>query len=434
MNNEDVFSTSTSKFKAHNFTYFLTNRIKSSILLFLLCSPLFIGAEWISFLYFVVIIWFILTVPNEISQISQGLRLVWPFIVIIFIGFMQTYAYNYNDIMKDFWYFELPILTFMTGWVFAPSMKKNLRSRTVVLASLVNGVWFLLHLMTIESKISINDQYGYRLEAGVLDFIVVWGSLIALNKALNWRKLDKSWRKLTLIALIVNPLAIVLSFSRTEYASLVIAIFFVWLPSLVRKKRLYLIVTLVIIAICFLSITFIKMGSRDNGGFMARMAGSVREVGSDNFDNMSDVNTRWRAYEALMGLETFRQGNLIQLMIGRGLGAKVNLGIVMHLGDSNMQNIPILHNGYVYLLVKSGVWGLLLFLWQIRLLWYRLRIREKSTKVIDDIRLGKAILLGTLLATLVITGPYNKGGWFSTMLILGMILRDIRNFKLRIVA
>lgn len=415
----------------HTSTSFLSQRVSAFVFLVLLVAPL-LSAGWASLAYLGVAVYCVLTIPKGISKTALGVRQIWPFLAILLIGLLQAYLHSPQNVIKDCWYFQLPILTFITGWLFAPSVKEMVRSRVLVIASLASAIWFLFHLMTVFSKVSINDQYAYRQEVGGANFIVVWGILVCLDRALHWQELNASWRKLVVTSLIVNPIAVALSFSRTEYGALALALFLVWLPAMIKKRRLYNIGIAGIIVVGLFGLVSLKIASRDDGGFIGRMAGSFREVDSSNFDNMSDVNTRWRAYEALMGLKTYLQGNPIQFIVGQGLGTQVDLGMVMPLGDADMQYIPILHNGYVYLLVKTGVLGLLLFLWQIRLLWRGLRTREQTTRVTGDIRLGKAILLATLLAMLVITGPYNKGGWFLAMLLLGMVLRNVRGSKVKL--
>ena len=84
------------------------------------------------------------------------------------------------------------------------------------------------------------------------------------------------------------------------------------------------------------------------------------------------------------------------------------------------QYVPILHNGYTYLLVKTGAVGLVLFLGQILMLWRSLNGSKAGALDGRVVRMGRGILISTLAATVVISGPYNEGGWFSAMLLLGL--------------
>lgn len=397
-------------------------------LVILLLSTSLMTPELASMLYLGVAILCALLTHQGSRIVLQGFRRVSLFIIIPLIGALQAYRHNSGDVLKDIWYFVLPVLTLMTGWLFAPMLRNPFRSRLIMMASLLSAAWYLIHLATVFGKISIDEQYHFRQEAGTVDFLVVWGFLIALDLFLLFRTLKNKDRSLVASVLVVNLIAIVLSFSRTAYGIIGFAVLLVWIPlALKKRRRLYWGAMAGVITVGILGLGSIETTAGDDHTLYARMRNSIQEVSTSEFNSMRDINTRYRGFEAYQAMTTYWEGNLFQLMIGQGLGSMVDLGTEITLvhGEPPFRYIPILHNGYMYLLVKTGLLGLLVFLVQIRLLWRRIPPpQEKSREAWSAVRLGRGILMTMLFSTFVIAGPYNKGGWFSAMLILGMVLRD----------
>ena len=109
-------------------------------------------------------------------------------------------------------------------------------------------------------------------------------------------------------------------------------------------------------------------------------------------------------------------------MFGGGFGSLVDLGFAMQLGPGQeFQFIPVLHNGYMYLLVKTGFLGLTWFvLFIVQNLFTGLRVIRSK---ILEARMAGLIILWSCLVFLftqgVITGIYNKAGLAPNLLILG---------------
>lgn len=391
----------------------------------LLLLPTGLAPGFTTLLYLGAAVWCILITRNSDRTLIRGARQVWFFLAILFIGLLQVFSHDPYDALKDIWYFILPVLPFITGWMLAPRIKGVSRYRMILISSLMGGVWYLLTALIVLGKTSIENQYEYRSEAGSIDFLVVWGVVVALIWAREWQHIRVGTKRLLILSLIINLVAVGLSFSRTAYGIVLLGMTMAWLSSALRRHRFYLVFTGVLLALGILGLSSYRVWAADGNSFAGRMANSLSEISRTDLDNKSDIVTHWRAYEAAQGLVTYLRGGPIQRVMGQGLGAKVDLGMVMKLGGNQFQEIPTLHNGYIYLMVKVGWLGLLLFLAQIYTLWRQLSMRRNSPALPSGVLLGRVILGATVFSMLVITGPYNKGGWFSAMLLLGMIIRDI---------
>ena len=68
----------------------------------------------------------------------------------------------------------------------------------------------------------------------------------------------------------------------------------------------------------------------------------------------------------------------VSFIIGKGFGALVDLKFKAPLSSENIRFIPILHNGYSYILFKTGIIGLFLYLIFLISLYYSSYIKRYS--------------------------------------------------------
>ncbi|MGC3977978.1 MAG: hypothetical protein QM751_06935 [Paludibacteraceae bacterium] len=62
-----------------------------------------------------------------------------------------------------------------------------------------------------------------------------------------------------------------------------------------------------------------------------------------------------------MAIDTYADGNFLELFFGKGLGQLIDLKMYIELAGTDWRYIPVLHNGYAYILVKTGIIGVLFF-------------------------------------------------------------------------
>jgi len=145
-----------------------------------------------------------------------------------------------------------------------------------------------------------------------------------------------------------------------------------------------------------------------------------------DYEQMSDINNNWRGFEAYRALETFRAGTTREMVAGQGFGSLVDLGFSMQLSDSVYEEIPVLHNGYAYVLVKMGLIGLLFYL----IFYYvviRFSIRNLSLQNPDVYPMSR-LLLGLSLATaasMVVVGGMAQLHETDMVLLIGYLIRRV---------
>ena len=166
--------------------------------------------------------------------------------------------------------------------------------------------------------------------------------------------------------------------------------------------------------------------------FIDKMARSFIEISSDSSKEWDFVriNTDWRGYEVYRTKEEFKTANLNEQLLGYGFGKKINLNVEIYLGVEKFTEIAVLHNGYYYIYLKSGIIGMLLFLSFTSNLFIKyFRISRKYQQLIEG-KILIGISLWMLLATYVVAGPYNPKYAFTFCMLIGYLTILIDRKKL----
>ena len=115
--------------------------------------------------------------------------------------------------------------------------------------------------------------------------------------------------------------------------------------------------------------------------------------------------------------------NPSSIFLGTGFGSLVNLKFHAPLtsDDKGLKYISELHNGYPYVLYKTGMFGLVLYLFFLIKLYMKIYIKYSF-----EIVFISAIGIFNLFSTLTITGIYNTSD--IIVFILGALLFELENY------
>jgi len=94
----------------------------------------------------------------------------------------------------------------------------------------------------------------------------------------------------------------------------------------------------------------------------------------------------------------------LSILLGEGLGSKVDLKQKVWLGDLEMRYIYVLHNAFMTTYLKSGILGILLLLYSIYLIYNQPKSKIPINKNINFLLVGTAIFL--LISNWVLMGYY----------------------------
>ena len=133
-------------------------------------------------------------------------------------------------------------------------------------------------------------------------------------------------------------------------------------------------------------------------------------------ENHQELWDHWRGYEAVRAFALMNE-EPITYVSGTGFGSLVNLKFLAPLGqdEKGMKYISELHNGYPYILYKSGLFALISYLFFLFMMYKKIYKNFTFEGVFIS-----ALALFYLFSTLTITGIYNTNDTLA--IILGALL------------
>jgi hypothetical protein len=352
----------------------------------------------------------------------RSLKLLFPFLLLALIGIMiGLYNYGINqDFYRDFYYYAKVPIYILAGIAVSQYIKD------------FDTIFYLFGLFVLYSSCMhiykaipnlglINDLYSYRNAAGTEDINEVIFLGLFFSRIIN-KKFRALIPKTSFLFKVMGYLIFVsflLYFSRNMIVLLLVFCFFMcnWVNVRHLKSRVNYRLFYVLVAVISVSAILATLASTTSSipmlnslveKFESIPAELIWNAEDNTSATMDDIQHNWRGFEAYQGILTYENGNTFSKLIGSGFGTLVELGIVMDLDGAEYERIPILHNGYIFLLVKNGWLGILLYL----LFIYTLGFTKKNQNEQDPssyyfLQMLSALSIVIIVYTLTSTGLYN---------------------------
>lgn len=341
---------------------------------------------------------------NKMYQHLAALTLV------MLVGFIGTAVHSYDPspIIKDLFHFIKPILGLLLGYtIFKRIGDFKTFAHTIVIASVVMA---LIHLGII---VFLTDFMSGSIEVIRLytrdNFLEIFGLffLLYFPKFEGSEIFEKRYYKY--IYLIILSVSAFLYFSRT----MIVIAGILWLAikgyTKITQKGIRAIGIVIIIISLFYVYLYnanIKRGATGLEGFLYKIKNVPEELFTFNIDreNHADLWDHWRGYEAKRALELMNE-HPSSYIFGTGHGSLVDLKFYAPLtGDKKgIRFISELHNGYIYLFYKTGILGVLIYVFAL-MRWYAYIYKSQN---LANLLISTAGLI-FLMTTIMITGIYNS--------------------------
>ena len=384
----------------------------------------FFGGVELNFLIFLLIIWFFF----QKSVNRRLIKVLMPLLIIVSIGATVFFLNLPSFILfiKDFVFFTKPIIGILAGYFLFNQLKDKNNFYTIILYS---GVIFaVLHILSF-SQVLIEtgfNLHGIREKLNLDNYIEVFALLVfgySLKKNILFfnRRVDRA-----LLGLLVLSVFLYLSRSMILMTVILWMLFiFDFKISLKQFISSLLVVLFGFVFILYLNTMDLSISSDGLDSFLYKIRMAPTELFFDESKNkdLRYLYDHWRGFEAHQALLKISSWNF---PIGNGFGSSVDLGKEYLLGGTYLRNVPIIHNGYVFVLFKTGVIGLLLYIFFIINSFHIIGKSKSQNKV--DILLGKGILIFWVFSTFVVTGLYNQGE-IITFIFGGVLVLNF-NFKM----
>ncbi len=369
--------------------------------------------------------WFLMAV-TVLSDVLVRRRLAWYplrapialFAVPLLIGVHGFFQYAAYDVAKDIWYFSKPVLELMFGCVIARRVRAERLLRTYVIAGAVASTDHLTRVAQGFSHYLANDAYANRVAFGpgcILSVIAVVFVLHPNTRRLLHARSPMLNRLLFGVAAVCGG-SIALSQSRTLLLSLLIFGGLEIALNVSRAKIIALSAGLLGVVLGLL----LYWGQETVVGSVttSRFGGMGGELTFRDYSSTEDINANWRGYESYLALREFESFKVMQTILGGGFGRRVQLETPQFLAGEEFSAIPVLHNGYLYVLVKTGLIGLVVFAAAlVQLLRSPWRLKASGACNARALLLWLALVL---IATAgVISGPFNKSELTPVLVLYG---------------
>jgi len=357
--------------------------------------------------------------------------------IIVFIGILSSFFYQnqlFNKI-KDLLYFSKPIIGIILGYLLVKKINdKNYFIKALIYISLIFAIYHITNVF-INTNFSTDSINDIRNTSGLANPLELF-SLIILISSFRYNYLQVTIKRKKILISILS-LSVILYFSRTMAVAFIIMILAVnGYAKLTTKGFKYGIIIFSLIGLFYFYLFSVEI-KRDQPGlesflYKLKIAPSeifspAKKIDTKNHKNLWD---HWRAYEANMAYNQMKL-KPISFLNGYGFGSLVDLKFIAPLNEKGMRFIPILHNGYSFVLYKTGFIGLFLYLTFLLSLYFQ-SYKNKISKDEQVVRnFVSAIGLYFIFTSLIITGIFNLEENY-TFLLGGFLylLSDIKTNKL----
>jgi hypothetical protein len=368
-----------------------------------------------------------LIVLNKGLFFKKDFELLSLLVFIILIGIFSSIfnSPKLYDFIRDLLYFTKPIILILIGY----SATRLIRDwkfifKIIIYLGLCYATFHIIHtLVYIDySNASVSK---IRNTSGLSNIIEIFSiALIILgNKVPSLRVILK--KRLRMFFLTILFMSFFLYFSRTMLIGLIFLLLGVLnYLKLNRKGLKYGFIFLILVGGLYTYLYNTEVDRLGNAfeSFLYKIKIAPAEVFSPSLDinNKAALWDHWRAYEAFCAFQGLNESPLAYIH-GKGIGALVDLKFSASISsEGKIRYIPILHNGYVFILFKTGILGLFLYLVFLFKLYFQAYQKTENIEVkyFGNLLSGTALYL--IISSLIITGLYNLVE--ETTLLLGVFM------------
>lgn len=378
---------------------------KSSInqLLFIICVIVpFFNIYELSFVVWMTAI--VMTIKNNYSY--EFIKYLSIFLIIFLLAIIVGFFYenSFYFIVRDITYLLKPISGLLLGYqLFHKSIKNPFQF--IVYAGVSIAIYHLILVtygVVIEGARNVRD---IRLHGGYFNDFEVYTLVILIFKD----KFNLGFSKKTSrIFLIILALSSFFYLARTNFIQFVILILAIKGAFVLNKKSLTIITALILLAISGYTAIYYYNPNRNGKGvdeflYKIKMAPSEAFSTKINRSDWKQFNDNYRSYENIRTVQQLSYNST--LLFGEGTGSQVDLKQKVYLGDMELRYISILHNGYMTVLLKTGLLGLFIYFYSIFFFFKRKQYVDSNLINIQHLFIGTGVFL--IISNWVFMGFYN---------------------------
>lgn len=386
-------------------------QVKSNNVLYQILYAICVLVPFINSYELTFLVWFLtlcITISNRYSL--RIVKYTSCFLVILGIAFIVSFFKNEStyNFFRDIAYLLKPIIGLLLGYQLYKKCQNKFFTTVIYTGLLLAILHLIIVLITFVRfhTISVNllrEYCGYHSDYEVYVLLLL----------LFYKKFQLNWAKKSISIFIgIISLSIFLYLSRTNFIQFVVLFIAMKGYFVLNRKSLKIISSVILFVIAGYTAVYQSNPKRSGKGieaFFYKIKNAPIEPFKTkiNKDDWKDFNDNYRSYENILTVKQVSSQGKSAIIFGKGLGATIDLGREIWTNDGEfIQYIPVLHNGFATVFLKSGLLGLLFLFVFI----YLLGIPEKSNLLavqnLNYLLVGSAIFL--IISNWVFMGLYLK--------------------------
>ncbi|WP_445453390.1 hypothetical protein [Flavobacterium sp. 25HG05S-40] len=374
-------------------------------LLFILC----IAIPYLDIFELTISVWslaFMLTIQAKYS--FSLFKLIIPYAIILILAIVVSFNFDYQKylIIRDITYLCKPIIGFLVGYQLC---RYNLQNafRLIVKTGVFIAICHLLIILNAIFIFGARTVAEFRFYSGYFSDYEIYTFIILLfHKEFQ---LNFSKKTLRIFTIIVGFSAL-MYLARTNFIQFVILFLAIKGYMVINKKSLTIIVSIILTSIVAYSI-IVSTNPRRNAegleGFLYKIKVAPMEPFKSkiNRDDYKDFNDNYRSHENIMTLRQVTRDGATPTVFGKGVGSQIDLKQKVWLGDMELRYISILHNGFMIVFLKTGLLGILIYLFTITYFFRKFKTDKPIVNTINLLFIGTGVFL--FVSNWVFLGFYN---------------------------
>ncbi len=337
-------------------------------------------------------------------------KLILILTLVLAVAFFSSFFHEYKsyNFFRDIAYLLKPILGLLIGYNVCKIVGKKTMN-IIVYSGFALAVIHLLTLAVCFTFFAIRNISDLRHYGGYFDdFEIYVLILLIFREKFN---IEMS-RKKALIYTLVIAFSCFLYLARTNIIQFIILFLALKGYFKITPRAIKIVATTAVLVLASYAAIYYSYPSRKGKGMEAffykiKIAPVEAFKTKINPDDWKEFHDNYRSFENISTVKQVTRNGWFTTVFGKGLGSTVDLGRETWSNDGELiRYIPVLHNAYMTMLLKSGLIGVLLCLWVIFLLSKYEKSRVQEIIYVNYLLMGSAVFL--ILSNWVFMGFYLK--------------------------
>lgn len=395
-------------------------KFKTAYLLYILCLVILLFNNYeVTF-----IVWSLVALVTLRYSFSKNfIYIISCYGLILIISFFVELFYHdhsiYNKI-RDITYLLKPIIGLIIGYNFAKKYANNTLNYIIncgVFLSIIHLLIVLFAVLNFKilSVSEIRHYSGYFNDFEPYVFV-----LILFSDKFNI--IISKQKKYIYLAIVATSILFYLS--RTNFIQLIILVLAVNGFFNFNKRSLKVISITILVTILSYGLLYYSNPKR-KGSYTEEFLYKVKIIPIEAFktkinqEDWKDFNDNFRSFENIKTVNQISYGGLQTIISGKGLGSTVDLGRQVRTNDDTLiRYYPYLHNAFSTVLLKSGILGVIVYLFSIYLIAKKKISQDIQVVNLNNLLLGSGVFL--IMSSWVFMGFFLKLD--SKSILIGLLI------------